>query len=162
VSGFNSAALVLRIINNTNLFSPVAKPIKVGGLHGGRAGRLVNSKGIMEVTIGLGLRKPQRRMSVDGSGQIYLTRGARVSGRATRCAQLVRVGRSPLDEKIRGRIQQEGARRGSGRMERVGRFGGKVRRPAVSDARDERQRALGRSRRTGGQEGTGFVSMRAR
>ena len=58
------------MINNTNLFSPVAKPTKVGGLHGGRAGRLVNSKGIMEVTVGRGLKKVQRRMSADGSGQI--------------------------------------------------------------------------------------------
>jgi len=58
------------MINNTNLFSPVAKPTKVGGLHGGRARRLVNSKGIMEVTVGRGLRKAQRRMSANGSGQI--------------------------------------------------------------------------------------------
>jgi len=58
------------MINNTNLFSPVAKPTKVGGLHGSRAGRLVNSKGIMEVTVGRGLKKAQRRMSADGSGQI--------------------------------------------------------------------------------------------
>jgi len=58
------------MINNTNLFSPVAKPTKVGGLHGGRAGRLVNSKGIMEVTVGRRLKKAQRRMSADGSGQI--------------------------------------------------------------------------------------------
>jgi len=58
------------MINNTNLLSPVAKPTKVGGLPGGRAGRLVNSKGIMEVTVGRGLKKAQRRMSVDGSGQI--------------------------------------------------------------------------------------------
>jgi len=58
------------MINNTNLFSPVAKPTKVGGLHGGRAGCLVNSKGIMEVTVGHGLRKAQCRMSANGSGQI--------------------------------------------------------------------------------------------
>ena len=58
------------MINNTNLFSPVVKPTKAGGLHGGRAGHLVNSKGIMEVTVGLRLRKAQRRMSADGSGQI--------------------------------------------------------------------------------------------
>ena len=58
------------MINNTNLFSPVAKPTKVGGLHGGRAGRLVNSKGIMEVTVRRGLRKAQRRMSADGTRQI--------------------------------------------------------------------------------------------
>jgi len=57
------------MINNTNLFSPVAKPTKVGGLHGGRAGHLVNSKGIMEVTVGRGLRKAQLRMSADGSRQ---------------------------------------------------------------------------------------------
>jgi len=58
------------MINNTNLFSPVAKPTKVGGLHGGRAGRLVNSKGILEVTVGRGLKKAQPTMSADGSGQI--------------------------------------------------------------------------------------------
>jgi len=58
------------MINNTNLFSPVAKPTKVGGLHGGRAGRLVNRKGIMEVTVGRGLKNAQRRISADGSGQI--------------------------------------------------------------------------------------------
>jgi len=58
------------MINNTNLFPPVAKPTKVGGLHGGRARRLVNSKGIMEVTVGRGLKKAQGRMSADGSGQI--------------------------------------------------------------------------------------------
>jgi len=58
------------MINNTNLFSPVAKPTTVGGLHGGRAGLLVNIKGIMEVTVGRGLKKAQRRMSADGSGQI--------------------------------------------------------------------------------------------
>jgi len=40
---------------------------KVGGLHGGRAGHLVNSKGIMEVTVGCRLRKMRRRMAVDGS-----------------------------------------------------------------------------------------------
>ena len=58
------------MINNTNLFSPVAKPTKVGGLHGGDTRRPVNSKGIMEVTVGRGLRKAQRRMSADGSGQM--------------------------------------------------------------------------------------------
>jgi len=50
------------MINNTTVFSPVAKPPKVGGLHGGRARRLVNSKGIMEVTVGHGLRKAQGRI----------------------------------------------------------------------------------------------------
>jgi len=44
------------------------KPTKVGGLHGGRTGRLVNSKGIMEMTVGCRLRKQQRRMAADGSG----------------------------------------------------------------------------------------------
>jgi len=57
------------MIHNTNLFSPVAKPTNVVGFQGRRAGRLVNRKGIMEVTVGCGLRKAQRRMSVDGSGQ---------------------------------------------------------------------------------------------
>jgi len=33
------------------------KPTKVGGLHGGRAGRLVNSKGNIEVTVGCRVRK---------------------------------------------------------------------------------------------------------
>jgi len=44
------------------------KPTKVGGLHGGRAGRLVNSKGIMEVTVGCRLRKKQCMMAANGSG----------------------------------------------------------------------------------------------
>jgi len=44
------------------------KPTKVGGLHGSRAGRLVNSKGIMELTVGCRLRKKRRRMAADGSG----------------------------------------------------------------------------------------------
>jgi len=58
------------MINNTNLFSLVAKPTKVGGLHGGRAGRLVNTMGIMEVTVGCGIRKAEHKMSAEGSGQI--------------------------------------------------------------------------------------------
>ena len=140
----------------------MAKPTKVGDLHCGRAGRLVNSKGIMEVTVGRGLKKAQRRMSADGSGQISVASGERESGRAARCAQLVRVGRRPVDEKIRGRIQQEDAGRGWGRKEGVGRFGGKVGRPGAPDARDERQRRLRRSGRTGGKERTGFVRTRAR
>jgi len=44
------------------------KPTKVGGLHGGRPGRLVNSKGIMEMTVGCRLRKKRRRMAADRSG----------------------------------------------------------------------------------------------
>ena len=63
---------------------------------------------------------------------------------------------------IRRRIQQEGAARGWGRKEHVGRFGGKVGRPGASDARDERQRGLRRCGRTGGKERTGFVRTRAR
>jgi len=65
-------------------------------------------------------------------------------------------------DKIRGRIQQEGAGRGWGRKEGVGRFGGKVGCPGVPDARDERQRGLRRSGRTEGKERTGFVRTRAR
>ena len=44
------------------------KPTKVGGLHGGRAGRLVNGKGIMKVTVGCRLTKKRRRMAADGTG----------------------------------------------------------------------------------------------
>jgi len=58
------------MINDINLFSPVTKPTKVWGLHGSHAGRLVNSKGIMELTVGHRLRKGQRRMSAEGSGKI--------------------------------------------------------------------------------------------
>jgi len=52
--------------NDTLLWE--GKPTKVGGLHGGRAGRLINSKGIMEVTVGCRIRKNHGRMAVDGSG----------------------------------------------------------------------------------------------
>ena len=75
---------------------------------------------------------------------------------------MVRVGRRPVDEKIRRRIQQEGAGRGWGRKEGVGSFGGKVGRPGPPDARDERQRGLRRSGRPGGKERTGFVRTPAR
>jgi len=75
---------------------------------------------------------------------------------------LVRVGRRPVDEKIRGRIQQEGAGKGWGRKERLGCFGGKVGRPGAPDARDERQRELRRSGRMGGKERTGFILTQAR
>jgi len=44
------------------------KPTVVGGLHGGRAGRLVNSKGISEGTVECRLRKKLCRMVADGSG----------------------------------------------------------------------------------------------
>jgi len=52
------------------------QPTKVGGLHGGRARRLVNSKGIMEVTVGCKLRTKRPRMAADGSGwkRTYLGR----------------------------------------------------------------------------------------
>ena len=75
---------------------------------------------------------------------------------------MVRVGRRPVDENIRGRIQQEGAGTGWGRKEGVGRFGGKVGHPGAPDARDERQRGRRRSGRTGGNERTDFVRTRAR
>jgi len=52
------------MINNTNLFSPVVKPTKVEGLDGGCAGRLVNSKSIMEVTVG---RRPRKEQTQDVS-----------------------------------------------------------------------------------------------
>jgi len=44
------------------------KPTKVGGLHGGRPGCLLNGKGIMEMTVGCRLRKKRWRMAADGSG----------------------------------------------------------------------------------------------
>jgi len=44
------------------------KPTNVGGLPSGRAGRLVHSKGIMEVTVGCRLRKKRSRMAADRSG----------------------------------------------------------------------------------------------
>jgi len=44
------------------------KPTKVEGLHGGHAGRLVNSKGIMAVIVACRPRKKRRRMAADGSG----------------------------------------------------------------------------------------------
>ena len=75
--------------------------------------------------------------------------------------QLVRVGRRPVDEKIRGRIQQEGAGRGCGCKERVGPFRVKLGLPCVLDARDERQRGLRRSGMKPGEERTGFVRTRA-
>ena len=58
------------MINNTNLFSAVAKQTKLGGLHCRYAGPLVNSKGIMEVIVEGGRRYGQCSMSADGSGQI--------------------------------------------------------------------------------------------
>jgi len=58
------------MINNANLFSPVAKSTKVSGLDSGYAGCLVNSKRIMEVTGGRGVIKEQRRMLAEGSRQL--------------------------------------------------------------------------------------------
>jgi len=75
--------------------------------------------------------------------------------------QLQEVGRRPVDERLRGRIQEGGTRRGWGRNKRVGCCGGKVGRPGASDARDERQRRHGRSGRTGCKEPTLFVRKRA-
>jgi len=88
------------MINNTYLFSPVPNPTKVRSLHSGRTACLGNSKGIMEVTVGHGLRKVQLRMSADGSGKIYIARGHRGSVRPAGFAHLVRVGRRPVAEKI--------------------------------------------------------------
>ena len=76
--------------------------------------------------------------------------------------QLVTVGRRPVDEKIRGQIQQEGAGREWGLQEHIGRFGGKVGCPGTPDVRDESQSGLGRSGRTGGKEWTGFLRIWAR
>jgi len=53
---------------NAKLCSPVGREANQSrGLHGGHAGRLLNSKGIMEVTVGCRLRKKRCRMAVDGS-----------------------------------------------------------------------------------------------
>jgi len=100
-------------------------------------------------------------MEADGSGQIQVARGGRVAEMAAGRAQLQGVGRRPVDEKLRGRIQGGGIRRVWGRNKRVGRGGGKVGRPGAPDARDERQRRHGRSRRTGRKEPTLFVQKRA-
>ena len=75
---------------------------------------------------------------------------------------MVRVGRRPVDEKIRELIQQKGSGSGWDRRERIGRFGGKVGHPGAPDARDERQRGLGRSGRTGRKENNAFVRTWAR
>jgi len=140
------------------------KPTKVGGLHGGRAGPLVNGKGIMEMTVGCTLRKKRRRMAADGSGwkRTDLGRqrceGSR-DGRRTRAT--ARSRQEALDERIRGRIQGGGTRRWWGRNKRIGRCGGKVGRPGAPDARNERQRRHRRSGRTGRKERTLFVRKQA-
>jgi len=71
------------------------------------------------------------------------------------------VRRRPVDERLRGRIQEGGTRRGWGRNKHVRRGGGKVGCPGAPDARDERQRRHGRSGRTGRKELTLFVWKRA-
>jgi len=75
--------------------------------------------------------------------------------------QLQGVGRRPVDERLRGRIQGGGTRRGWSRNKHVGGCGGKVGRPGAPDARDERQRRHRRSGRTGRKERTLFVLKRA-
>jgi len=76
-----------------------------------------------------------------------------VTGRA----QPQGAGRRPVEERIRGRIQGRGTRRGWGRNKRLGRCGGKVGRPGAPQARNERQRRQGRSGRTGCKEQTLFI-----
>jgi len=76
-------------------------------------------------------------------------------------AQLQGVGRRPVDERLRGRIQGGGTRRGWGLNKRVRRCGGKVGRAGAPDARDERQKWHRRSGRTGRKERTLFVRKRA-
>ena len=44
-------------------------PINTGGQHGGHAGHLVNSTGIMEVTVGCRLKQKGCRIAADGSGR---------------------------------------------------------------------------------------------
>jgi len=78
-----------------------------------------------------------------------------------RRAQPQGVGRRPVDERIRGRIQGGGTRRGWGRNKCVGPGGGRVGRPGRPDARNERQRKHGRSGRTRRKEWTLFVPKRA-
>ena len=53
-----------------------------------------------------------------------------------RRAQQKGVGRSPVDARLKGRIQVGGTRRGWGRNTHVGRCGGKVGRLGAPDARD--------------------------
>jgi len=136
------------------------KPTKVESLHGGRAGRLVNSKGIMEVTVGCRQRKGRRRMVADGSGWKRTDLGRqRCEGSrdSRRMHAPIRSRQGPVDERIRGRIQGGGTRRGWGRNKSIRCCGGKVGLPGAPDARNERQRRHGRSGRTGCKERTPFV-----
>jgi len=55
---------------NAKLYSPARREVnQSSGSTSGGTGPLVNSKGIMEVTVGCRLRKKRPRMSVDGSGR---------------------------------------------------------------------------------------------
>jgi len=67
----------------------------------------------------------------------------------------------PVDERIMGRIQGGGTRRGWGRDKRVGCCGRKVGRPGAPDPRNERQRRHRRSGRSGRKERKLFVGQRA-
>jgi len=110
----------------------------------------------MEVTVGHGLRNVQLRMSADGTGKIYIARGHRGSVRPAGFAQLVRVGRRPVAEKIWIRYNRKTlggdrvTRSASDALEGKGHG-------SVNQTRDERQRVLRRSGRTGGKERTDFV-----
>jgi len=89
------------------------KPTKVGGLNGGRAGRLVNSKGIMEMTVGCRLRKKRRRMAAEGS------RSKRTDLGHQRC-EGTRDGRRP---RATARSRQEANRREDKGADTRGRHG---------------------------------------
>jgi len=106
----------------------------------------------MEVTVGCRLRKKRPRIAADGSGWKPTDLGhQRCEGSRhgrQRCATS-RSRQEASDERLRGRIQGGGTRRGWRRNKRVRRSGGKVGRPGVPDARDERQRRHRRSERTG-------------
>ena len=72
----------------------------------------MNTKGIIEVTVGCRLRKKHCRMSGDGSGEMLVARGGRVVEMAARGAQPQCERRRPVDERIRRGIQVGGARSG--------------------------------------------------
>jgi len=55
------------MINTAKLLSRMAQATKVGGLHGGRAGRLVTSKAIIEVTVRRRLRQEQGGMLAEAA-----------------------------------------------------------------------------------------------
>jgi len=140
------------------------KPTKVGGLHGASAGCRVNSKGIMEVTVGCRLRKKRGRMAADGSGWKRTDLGRqRCEGSRDGCLT-----------RPTARSSQEASRREDKGMDTRGRYEEGVGlqqarwtlwrergRPGAPDARNERQRTHGRSGRTGLNERTLFVRKRA-